>query len=57
MTLSCFECGEKIQLSEIQVQEIIDRVGEKLPAPSYVVACKCKRSEWVLEVRLMHRGG
>jgi hypothetical protein len=59
MLFPCFDCGGQISLSEQQIQEIITKVGEKLPALSYILTCKCKRSEWALEVRVVRkpRGG
>ena len=55
MRFTCFWCGEQIILPPENIQEIIRKVGEKLPAPSYIVACKCKRSEWALEVRAVRK--
>ena len=55
MLFPCFDCGGQISLSEQQIQEIIKKVGEKLPAPSYMLTCKCKRPEWGLEVRVVRK--
>jgi hypothetical protein len=55
MLFPCFDCGGQISLSEQQIQEIIKKVGEKLPAPSYMLTCPCKRSEWALEVKVVRK--
>jgi len=56
MVLYCSECHENTVLTDEDVQEIIKKVGSVLPAPSYMLHCKCGRIEWALEVGLKAAG-